>query len=85
MHWWVAESQVPAWPPAMAGQSPLVQQPVVGMHSAEAAHFRMVPHVKSQDVPSHVAVPPAGAEHFMQVGPQKSGDVLATQVSPHFC
>jgi hypothetical protein len=35
----VPESQVPTWPPAMVGQSLLMQQPVDGMQIIAAAQF----------------------------------------------
>jgi hypothetical protein len=69
----------------MAGQSALVQHPVAGTQTPAAAHFFMVPQSKPHEVPSHVAVAPAGGAHFEQDEPQLSVEELATQTPLHKC
>ena len=65
----VAVSQVPVCPPALAGQSLLVQHPDIATQMPAAAHFLGVlpPQVKPQLVPSQVAVAPVGAVHAVQL------------------
>jgi hypothetical protein len=40
-------------------------------------------HAPPQVDPSHVAVPPAGAEHAEHEVPQDAGEALSTQASSH--
>lgn len=67
--------------PAIGGQSASAQQPVVHF----AGHFFIVPHVKSQRVPSQVGVPPAGAVQASHSPPQWRIELLSTQVPEQLC
>ena len=55
----------------MAGQSVLLQHPVLGMHDVPPGQRLTVPvQVKSQVVPLQVAVPPAGGWQAVHDVPQ---------------
>ena len=73
--------QVPeqSWLPL--GQTP-EQDALLAMH-APAHSFMPVGHVPPQVVPSHVALPPVGVEHAVQLEPQEVTAVLLTHDDPH--
>jgi len=82
----VPESQVPVCPPACAGQSASAQHPPLATQMPAAAHFFMLaPQVKSQLVPSQVAVAPVGGLQASHCWPQVLTDWLSTQVPAHRC
>src|SRR3954468_4169484 len=83
----VPESQVPVCPPALVGQSPFEQQPAARTQIPAVGHCFGVPppQVNPQLDPSHVGVPPAGAEHGSHRVPHVAGDVLSTQPAAHMC
>ena len=80
-------SHVPVWPPALIGQSVFAQHPEDATQIPAVAHlFGVVPpQLKSQLVPSHVAVPPDGGVHASQRVPQEEVDVLETHVPAQAC
>lgn len=83
----VAVSQVPVSPPALVGQSLLVQHADIATQMPAAAHFLGVepPQVKPHVVPSQVAVAPAGTVHGVQLCPHVAGDVFSEQVPAQSC
>ena len=84
MHIWVPESQVPDCEPACDGQSAFVQQPVPDTQTEAAAHFFMLAlQVKSQIVPSHVAVAPSGGRHGSHCAPHVLIELLLTHAPEH--
>jgi hypothetical protein len=68
-----------SWVPI--GQTPLHDW-LDGMHMP-AHSFMSAGQVPPHCVPSHVAAPPVGTEHAVQLDPHELTDVLLAQADPH--